>query len=260
MIRQVTMLLSLLCAAHASLFAAESPVTAVGQTVTQGASIDGTRVPSGTTVLHDSVVSSGSGLVLLQLSTGQMLELAKSSGAGFQSVDEGVQVTVLAGTVSFLGREGETITAPPGSLLLFTDRQPGRSVEPVDLGIVAVLTRDAGEGDLELRVNDTARVHPRGQILIRSKDGESEEVHKVASTTGNTVKIRSGLQNRYPVRSLLIQSADGASLSGAGRGSNLLGSGRLLGIGAGAGLVSGVAVGGGNEDEGAKELSPVQPN
>jgi hypothetical protein len=251
--------LSLLFSAQV-LLCAERPTAAIGQAVTQGASVDGTRVLSGTTVLDGSFVSSGTRLVFIQLITGQMLELSKNSGATFQAKEGGVQVLVKSGTISFLGSEGQAVTVPSGAVLLFPDKQPGRPAMPVEPGVVAVLSRNAGKGDQELRVNDTTRVHSRGEIVIRSRDGRVEEVHKISSTTENTIKIRTALHNGYPNQSPLIQIVDGKAMSGAGRQGTLVGSGRLLGIGVGGGLVSGVAVGSGNEDEGAKELSPVQPN
>jgi hypothetical protein len=258
--RKVAIVLSVLFSLPVLSYGAEGPAVAIGQTVTQGASIDDTGVPSGTTVLEGSVVSSGANLVLIQLGTGQMLELSKHSSAVFQVTEAGVWVRIQTGTISFLGSGGETITAPSGSLLIFPARQAGRAVTPFAPGIVAVLTRNAGKGDLELRVNDTARIDSRGEIVIRSKDGETEEVHRIASTTESTIRIRAGLQNAYRAQSLLIQIRNAETLSGAGRRGAQLGSGGLLGIGAGAGLATGVTVESGNDDEGAKELNTVQPN
>lgn len=96
-------------------FAAPSSVAVLGQVVSSGTTMDGIRAPSGTALLNETRLRTGSSRAAIHLGNGLLLELDKRSSAFFERLPSGeVQVSLEKGNMSF--REaGEVITVAADS-------------------------------------------------------------------------------------------------------------------------------------------------
>lgn len=79
---------------------------AVGQTASADATVDGVRVPSGTTLISPAVVETGDNAAVLHLSNGEVVALAPQSTAVVASADDGIQLSVERGNVAYTNNEG----------------------------------------------------------------------------------------------------------------------------------------------------------
>ena len=79
---------------------------AVGQTASADATVDGIRVPSGTTLISPAVVETGDTGAVLHLSNGEVVAMAPQSTALVASVDNGVQLAVQKGNVAYTNSSG----------------------------------------------------------------------------------------------------------------------------------------------------------
>ena len=79
--------------------------------------MDGIAVPSGTTLLGDTTLETGSFPASIHLGYGPVLELGQGSSAYFEKLDDGaVRVSVGTGSMSFLG-EAEVMTVAANEAL-----------------------------------------------------------------------------------------------------------------------------------------------
>lgn len=91
-------------------FAAPSPSMVLGQVISEDVTMDGLGVPSGTTLLDETLLETRSHSAAIHLGIGPVLELAESSSAFFERLDSGeVRVSVETGRLSF-SEGGETTT------------------------------------------------------------------------------------------------------------------------------------------------------
>ncbi len=82
----------------------------LGQVVSDGTWLSGARVPSGTTLIADSLLETGLRPATVHLSGGQVLRLASHSSAFFQAVDGGVRMDVRSGQTTLGGSGAEPRT------------------------------------------------------------------------------------------------------------------------------------------------------
>ena len=95
-----------------------SAATIVGQIGTNDVSLDGNTVPSGTTLLGDSVVRTGDSPAVVHLLNGQVVRLGLQSQVLFEVADAGLAIHVQAGTLA-LYTGGETVTLTTDSVAQF---------------------------------------------------------------------------------------------------------------------------------------------
>ena len=129
-------------------FSPLSAATILGQIGTNGTSLDGHVVPSGTTLLSDSVVATGDHPAIVNLINGQTLLLGGQSKALFEKADAGLAIHVQAGTLAFNAGADETVTLAPNSLLLLNESgqvQEGTRVNRADVGLCELRDADTGE-------------------------------------------------------------------------------------------------------------------
>jgi hypothetical protein len=94
----------------------------LGQVVATEMTMDGIAVPSGTTLLGDTTLNTGSFPASIHLGSGPVLELDQSSSAYFEKLDDGaVRISIGMGSMSFLGETevmtvaaNEALTIPAG--------------------------------------------------------------------------------------------------------------------------------------------------
>ncbi len=93
-------------------FAAPGPSPVLGQVISQDMTMDGFGVPSGTTLLNDTLLETGSSPAAIHLGNGPVLELAESSSAFFERLPSGdVRISVETGSLSFFeGSETTTVS------------------------------------------------------------------------------------------------------------------------------------------------------
>jgi len=105
-------LISLVLYPAQSAFAAPGPSMVLGQVISQDMTMDGLDVPSGTTLLNETVLETGSYPAAIHLGNGPVLEMAESSRAFFETLPSGeVRVTVETGSLSFFeGGEATTVS------------------------------------------------------------------------------------------------------------------------------------------------------
>lgn len=86
---------------------------AVGQTASANATVDGIRVPSGTTLISPAVVESGDHGTVIHLSNGEVIAMAPQTTAVVASVDNGIQLAVQQGNVAYTDNAGamETLSS-----------------------------------------------------------------------------------------------------------------------------------------------------
>ncbi|MDA2923080.1 hypothetical protein MYX65_00235 [Acidobacteria bacterium AH-259-L09] len=219
---------------------AASPVPVLGQVIANSVQMDGMSVPSGTTVLNNTVVKTSKDPAFIHLNNSQVVQLHRNSSAYLERTSSGeVQVTVRSGTMSFRTVGGKVMTAPPESVIVF----PYGSLpvaNPQQASVLRViLTERAEAGQDTIVVNDSTRIEPKQAILIRSPDGETQEIHYVEAFDGNNVKLTARLENTFEANSVIIQDpsvleqavAVGAVVVGV-----------AAGVSIGAAAVAGVAV------------------
>ncbi|MEE2777175.1 MAG: hypothetical protein VYE73_10510 [Acidobacteriota bacterium] len=140
-----------LALAAAMLLLALPPLSAasiLGQVGTNGTSVNGHWVPSGTTLLSDSVVATAEYPAVVHLNNGQTLRLGEASRALFQVADAGLEVHVQAGTVAFNGGAGEAITLAPKSVLVLDQQgqaQEGTRVNRAGVRVCDLRSAETGE-------------------------------------------------------------------------------------------------------------------
>ncbi len=79
----------------------------LGQVISEGTTVAGLRVPSGSTLVDDSLLETGDAPVTIHLQGGQVLRLAGNSSAYFAAADAGVRVDVRSGQATVRGNEPE---------------------------------------------------------------------------------------------------------------------------------------------------------
>jgi len=82
----------------------------VGQTASAETSVDGIRVPSGTTLISPAVVETGDSGAVIHLSNGEVVAMAPQTTAVVASVDNGVQLAVQQGNVAYTDNAGAMAT------------------------------------------------------------------------------------------------------------------------------------------------------
>lgn len=161
---------------------AATPPSVLGQVASTHARIDGTEVPSGTTLFSGNVVSAVLSSVTVHLGMGQVIELGRNSEAAFQRTELGeVRVEVRSGTLSYLEPSGSVNTLPPDSAVTFSQLRTGEPISDQPTGVVAVVEpvigRDRAEKGQDLiGVNDVSRVEPSGSLLIRARSRLYQEM------------------------------------------------------------------------------------
>lgn len=181
------------------------PVPVLGQVISDSVQMDGMSVPSGTTVLNNSLLETTQDPAFIHLGKDRVIELHRNSSAYFEKTSsEAIQVSVRSGTLSYRSAGGELVTSPPESLIVF---QVGAEpvAEPQEEGLRVVLVERAATGEDTIQVNDASRIDPRQPILLRSPDGRTQEIQYVEVFDGNNVKLTSPLENSYPVNSRISQ-------------------------------------------------------
>jgi len=186
-----------------------SPV--LGQVLSDTFSLDGLPLPSGSTLLTDTVLKTTTSPAVVHLSEGQTIELARNSSAYFERTEAGqIRVAVRSGMLVYRTGSGEIFTVPAGGELVFSHAQ-GPAVSRLTRGVVAVLLEEANQGQTLLQVNDTERINPQNSILIRSGDGEPQEmeVHYIQSVEQSEeehrVLVSAPLQKTFKPQSLIVQ-------------------------------------------------------
>ena len=203
--------------------AAPSSVVVLGQVISAEMSMDGISVPSGTTLLNETLLQTGSSLAAVHLTSGAVLELGESSSAYFKELPSGeVRVSVETGSLSFR-EEGEVVTlSADGEVMI--PQQTGKPVTAQQQGVVAVLVVDAATGTLTIQVDDVSRIDPSKPILIKSRDGTIQDVRSIASIQGTTITVTGALSNPFAAQDLVIQgdrveaAAGGAGTAPAAKG------------------------------------------
>ena len=127
-----------------------------------------------------------------------------------------------SGTLSYRSAAGFA-TASPASTVVFAPEALPASV-PDHQGVRVALVRDAQAGAGTIQVNDVTQVDPQMALLIKSPDGQRQEIHNVAalfSDTDANVKLTAPLQSSFPTNSAVTQQpgaaqeARGSGVSGA---------------------------------------------
>ena len=88
---------------------------------------------------------------------------------------------------------------------------------PDHQGVKVVLVRGAQAGAGTIQVNDVTRIDPQMALLIKSPDGQRQEIYNVAalfSDTDANVKLTAPLQSSFPTNSAVTQQPGGSSSTG----------------------------------------------
>ncbi len=220
-----------------------SPV--LGQVLSKTFSLDGLSLPSGSTLLTETLLKTTTSPAVVHLSEGQTIELARNSSAYFERTEAGrIRVVVRSGLLAYRTESGEIFTVPVGGELLFSQTQ-GLAVSTLAGGVVAVLLEEAEQGQTLLQVNDTQRINPQDSILIRSDDGNPQEmeVHYIESVEQSgeehRVLVSAPLGKTFAPQSLIVQGGEVEQAIAAGAvevGTALTGRGRV-GVAAAVGAV-----------------------
>lgn len=213
-----------------ALAASSTSARPVGQVIGVSVLVGGLPVPSGTTLLHTSSVQTTSQAAVIHLNGGPALQLSRNSSAFLQKMPSGiVQVEVRAGTLSFRRPGGEVITVPAPATLTFPQRHEGWP-----------LIEQANKGQVTLKVNDASKIDAQAQILVKSRDGKTQEVHHIESIKDNAVKMTAALVNSYAPQDLVIQGESvKAAIAGGAVVGGAMGAAIAMGTAAGAGAVAG---------------------
>ena len=111
-----TALIGFLAGSSAALAAA----TVLGQISSDNVLVDGVRVPSGTTLLTDSLLKTRTTPAVVHLDNGGLLRVESNSSAHFAGSTAGdVGVDVRSGTISFRDAGGEAFAIAESSLVVF---------------------------------------------------------------------------------------------------------------------------------------------
>ena len=130
-----------------TVFAAPVPVAVLGQVIGPNMTMDGISVPSGTTLLNETMLKTGSSVAAVHLAIGAVLQLGESSSAYFKELTSGeVRVSVETGSLSFR-EEGEVVTlAADGEVTI--PQQTGKPVTAQQQGAAAA-AGTAGDAEEE---------------------------------------------------------------------------------------------------------------
>ena len=215
---------------------AAGPLPVLGQVIAQGVAMDGLTVPSGTTVLNQTVLETSANPAIVHLSSGQVVELHRNSSAYLERTEAGgVRIVVRAGTLSYAVAGGGLATALPEKAVVFsTGTLPTAASQ--EAGMQVILTEPAQEGRKTITVNDAMRLDPQRAILIRSRDGQTQAIHYVQAVQGQNVTLTAPLKHSFEANSTITQDPDVVTQAVA---AGVALAGGLAGLSAG-----GVAVGG----------------
>ncbi len=182
---------------------------AIGQVVASGVRMDGTLVPSGTTLFSPSMLKTEAQPAVIRLATGELLRLGANSSAAFQAAGNGeITVAVNSGTLTFKAASGSTVGAASPASFSFPQRRTGTPVAGLSTGVVAVLMQGAVKGALELIVNDASRLNPYARTMIRRRDGTIFEVHYLQSINGNRLILKTPLQYDFQPEDVILQGCE----------------------------------------------------
>lgn len=184
-----------------------SPSPILGQVIAYRAEVNGHTVPSGTTLLNGSEVSTGAYPAAVQLETGQVIEIGRNSSAQFQRLSgEEVSVSVTRGTVSFREKAGTISTLGTDDEVHFTQHRMGQPILANQEGVVGSLSAAAQKGSLRLEVVDATRIEPTQELVIRSRNSGLQEVKcSIESIQGNEIILKEDLHLGFDPEDLLIQ-------------------------------------------------------
>ena len=195
---------------------AAGPVPILGQVVASTVYVDGLSMPSGTTVLNKTVVSTVNDPATIHLHNGQILKINRNSSAYLEGADAGqVRVAVRSGTVSYRDSDKGLMTALPDSVIAFGGEITSANTDS-ESGLKMVLVEKAEAGQRIIKVNDTAGLKPNQNIMLQSLDGKILEVKAQDSIEGNSVMLTAALHNSYGVNSPVTASAIPAAPQAAG--------------------------------------------
>ena len=246
-----------------------SPV--LGQVISNTFTMDKLPLPSGSTLLTETVLKTTTSPAVVHLSEGQIIELARNSSAYFERTEAGqIRVAVRSGILSYRTESGDIFTVPAGGELVFSKTQ-GAAVSTSVIGVVAVLLKEAGKGQTLLKVNDTVKINPQNSILIRD-DGEPQEmeVHYIQSLEQSEeehrVTITAPLEKTFKPQALIVQGDEvekailaGATVVGTVLAVTTWGTAKIVGLGAGlggAGIAAGLVATYGDELKTASSPTP----
>ncbi|MCZ6626301.1 MAG: hypothetical protein O7B35_19030, partial [Deltaproteobacteria bacterium] len=126
--------------------ASPEPSPVLGQVLSNTFSLDGLSLPSGSTLLTETLLTTTTSPAVVHLSEGQTIELARNSSAYFERTEAGqIRVAVRSGLLAYRTGSGEIFTVPVGGELLFSQTQ-GLAVSTLAGGVVAVLLEEAEQG------------------------------------------------------------------------------------------------------------------
>lgn len=125
--------------------ASEGPSWALGQVASDGVTVEGDRLPSGSTLTGDSLLETGDTPATLHLRGGQVLRLASHSSAYFEAAPQGaVRMDLRSGSATLRGAGDEARSVSEPTRALFS--QDGRiAYQTASLAADANL-RQAGSG------------------------------------------------------------------------------------------------------------------
>ena len=132
-----------LCATLAVIVVAPvGAATVIGQ-LGSAATMDGTPVPAGTTILSPAVVESGDGVVIVHLTNGRLLALDSQSEVRFEALEKGsLQVATEAGYLSLRDADGGLVTVGASSIVSLGS-QGLIQQQATKLGTAAGVSREA---------------------------------------------------------------------------------------------------------------------
>lgn len=189
---------------------AAPPIPVLGQIIASNVSVDSMQVPSGTTLLGSTLVTTSKESAFVHLSSGHSIQLHRNSKAYIEKGPADViQVSVRSGTLSYRTADG-LATAIPASTVVFAPEVLPTSI-PEHQGIKVVLVREAQAGARTIKVNDVSQLDSQMDLLIKSPDGRMQEVHRVESFDGDNVILMASLGNSFPTSSTAGSSPTGSS-------------------------------------------------
>lgn len=189
---------------------AAPPIPVLGQVIASNVSVDNMQVPSGTTLLGRTLVTTSQEPAFVHLSSGHSVQLHRNSKAYIEKGPADViQVSVRSGTLSYRTANG-LATATPASTVVFAPEVLPTSI-PEHQGVKVVLVREAQSGARTIKVNDVSQLDSQMELLIKSPDGRMQEVHRVESFDGDNVILMASLGNNFPTSSTAGSSPTGSS-------------------------------------------------
>ena len=179
---------------------AAPPIPVPGQVIANSVSVDNMQVPSGTTLLGKTLVTTSKNPAFVHLSSGQTIQLHRNSTAYIEKEPAGaIRVSVRSGTLSYRSAAGFA-TAPPASTVVFAPEVLPVSV-PDHQGVKVALVRGAQAGATTIQVNDVTQIDPQMALLLKSPDGQTQEIHYVEAFDGDNVRLTASLRNSFPASS-----------------------------------------------------------